>query len=596
MDIKYIKEISIKNIKGLKEKNFDLNIIPNKPTIFVAPNGFGKSSITTAFNSLKKTGIKINNKEDCFENKEENNKNVEIIVKIEESNKKIKELKATQTINEIDTYFDVFVINHSITPKSKGQNFDGFTSSKASLEILPIILKKTIPEKKYFEYSSKNEKQKFGKNGKILSNLEDRLKNYQFLINFFKNKSFKKLHNKTNSKNINSWIENINNLDGTADKIKKNINNSQIIKAFEPFRDLAKDKFSKNTDQYLHIYQLFNLGITNKNHLNDILKYYKYCIYKNSIEETLNSIGNTWKNIKPTENKGKLLLRLPDIRNISNGQRDSIVFLVKLLEMEEKIGNKPLILIIDEIFDYLDDANLVICQYYISKIIEKFKNSKKQIFPIIMTHLNPYYFKGYVFQDQKIHHLNKTNTQITNNKLSKIIEKREDETIKNKLDTYFLHFHPETHSLENEFEQLKTDKELANKQAFENHITQEFSKYINEDVGYDPLAVCTFLRVKIEQYFYNQLEDSDKEKFIKTYKTKEKLHFITSKNIKVSEIFFLLGIIYNDGLHIKNSEDWITPIRSKLNNLFIKNMIKQIYEEYLKKLTTSPCPTSSNPT
>jgi len=48
-----IKEIELTNIKGIQNKLFSLNLIPNKPNIFVAPNGFGKSSIGIGFNSLK---------------------------------------------------------------------------------------------------------------------------------------------------------------------------------------------------------------------------------------------------------------------------------------------------------------------------------------------------------------------------------------------------------------------------------------------------------------------------------------------------------------------------------------------------------------
>ncbi len=46
-----IKQINIKNVKGLIDFQYIPMpyLIPNKSNIFVAPNGFGKSSITTAF-------------------------------------------------------------------------------------------------------------------------------------------------------------------------------------------------------------------------------------------------------------------------------------------------------------------------------------------------------------------------------------------------------------------------------------------------------------------------------------------------------------------------------------------------------------------
>ena len=54
--INMITNIKIENIKGFGTTNnsFDLEIKPRKVNILVAPNGFGKSSITAAFNSLAK--------------------------------------------------------------------------------------------------------------------------------------------------------------------------------------------------------------------------------------------------------------------------------------------------------------------------------------------------------------------------------------------------------------------------------------------------------------------------------------------------------------------------------------------------------------
>ena len=37
-----INRIEIRNIKGIDNKIFNLNLVANKPNILVAPNGFGK--------------------------------------------------------------------------------------------------------------------------------------------------------------------------------------------------------------------------------------------------------------------------------------------------------------------------------------------------------------------------------------------------------------------------------------------------------------------------------------------------------------------------------------------------------------------------
>ena len=51
-----ITNITIDNIKGFGTENNSIDVIikPKKVNILVAPNGFGKSSITTAFNLLKR--------------------------------------------------------------------------------------------------------------------------------------------------------------------------------------------------------------------------------------------------------------------------------------------------------------------------------------------------------------------------------------------------------------------------------------------------------------------------------------------------------------------------------------------------------------
>ena len=52
-----INVIEIEHIKGIQLKRFELDIQPNKPSLLVAPNGFGKSSFATAFNSMNSRRI-----------------------------------------------------------------------------------------------------------------------------------------------------------------------------------------------------------------------------------------------------------------------------------------------------------------------------------------------------------------------------------------------------------------------------------------------------------------------------------------------------------------------------------------------------------
>jgi hypothetical protein len=57
-----ISTIEITNIKGISNRLFKLDLIPNRPNILVAPNGFGKSSFAIGFDSLKSNKIELDDK------------------------------------------------------------------------------------------------------------------------------------------------------------------------------------------------------------------------------------------------------------------------------------------------------------------------------------------------------------------------------------------------------------------------------------------------------------------------------------------------------------------------------------------------------
>ena len=61
-----ISKIKIENIRGIESKEFELNIPSNNPIIIVAPNGFGKTSIATAFSSLKAQKIDVAEEDDTY--------------------------------------------------------------------------------------------------------------------------------------------------------------------------------------------------------------------------------------------------------------------------------------------------------------------------------------------------------------------------------------------------------------------------------------------------------------------------------------------------------------------------------------------------
>jgi predicted ATP-binding protein involved in virulence len=135
--MKRIDSIKIKNIKGIDDKTFDLNIIPDKPSIIVAPNGFGKSSITAAFKSLNSRRIDLG-AYDCHMNDETLAPELELDVVFKDNTKTT--LKADKNSNSIHSIFDVFVINNQLIPKSVKKNQGRFTSVTTTMEVEPVVL------------------------------------------------------------------------------------------------------------------------------------------------------------------------------------------------------------------------------------------------------------------------------------------------------------------------------------------------------------------------------------------------------------------------------------------------------------------------
>lgn len=249
-----------------------------------------------------------------------------------------------------------------------------------------------------------------------------------------------------------------------------------------------------------------------------------------------------------------------------------------LFKAREKLTKSSNILIIDEVFDYLDDANLVAVQYYITKFIDEMKQEGKNIYPLILTHLNPSYFTTFAFKDLKIYYLNQQQAQ-TSIHFEKLLKCRNEDSIKGDVSKYLLHYHTEEINKRDDFRNLGLKETWGKGNNFKNYINEEVRKYLNDNEDYDPFAVCCAVRVKIEENVYNWLnKEEDKVLFLGTHKTREKLDFAESKGVSSPEIYYLLGIIYNDGMHWKNNYDNVTPIVTKLTNLTIKQMIKEVFE------------------
>lgn len=164
-----ISQIEIRNIKGISHECFNVQLKACKPNLLVAPNGFGKSSVATAFSSMNTKRIDLAEKD---HHKENDKLAPELSITVNGQ-----KLFADKTKNEIRQQFDVLVINSGLNPMAK-KHFKGAVSS--TIEVKPITICK-ITAKADFSYKPTDAKTSFGQNGKILPNISDLLKDSRLL-------------------------------------------------------------------------------------------------------------------------------------------------------------------------------------------------------------------------------------------------------------------------------------------------------------------------------------------------------------------------------------------------------------------------------
>lgn len=576
--------LEIKNVKGLSGSNFKFNFFPNKPCVLVAPNGYGKSSIACAFKSLKSNKLEL--KEDDYHNGDLSF-SPELIVEFD----KVK-YPANSTQNKIHSNFDISVINNPIIAKAKQMKMGSFTRATASITVDTIELVATVPEKVLFDYSISENKAWFGTNGKVLTNIENTLiSNDEFIYLLSKKIDFSRFVKKRDYINpVENIIKEINQIIGNSAQIKVTIEQSILasLETIEPLKHLSilvnECTGNEVVDCYLHSIQIVKM--IQSSSFTKALIYRMYCREKYFFDDLLRSVNSTRHNLKTREVKKsqnnikkKLIVEFPKISSISNGQRDIISFISQIQKAKSSFKKQNCILIVDEIFDYLDDANLVSFQYYITKLIEEFKLQGRNIFPILLTHLDPLHFNHFCFSKHKmqIHYLAQSPNKVTC-KFLDIVKNRKDQQIGSDLSKYFFHYHPEDKDLENDFIRLGMPIAWGRSLSFHREVSIELIKYL-QGSSYDPIAVLFAIRVRIEEFAYNSLFDCDKENFLDTHKTRNKLLFCEDRSIHIPEINYLLGLIYNDDLHWSDNRDYITPLVSKLENITVKKMISEL-EQY----------------
>lgn len=576
-----ISNITIQNIKGFgtTDNSFNIDIISGKINILVAPNGFGKSSITAAFDSLKSGKIEL-------EKKDFHKGNQALIPTLSLTEEGIT-YTANKNKNEISSRFKIFCVKNLINAKAVSKNMGKFVSTSGHLSIDSIEVIKTIPKKSVIPYSINAIKGDFGTNAKILPNISaDIINNESFLCGLQPLYSdLEKFSARKRVDLITAALTNIHALSGTIENIRNGFNPNSLdqLKQEPCYLSIIGyiNHFFPNLsdlDHFLYFYQLQSLYHKHKTVFKDTVKRADYDVFRKIFNENIALLGSTWKNIKPTEEKDSLFVHFPHATDISYGQRDVLTLCIMLQCIRAKVrfGDNCIILI-DEVFDYLDAVNMTATQYYLSEIVNDL-NRHCNIYPIIMTHLSPEHFRNYVFSPKRMNIQYLKNVQAhPNANMRKLLSKREDVSVKDEIAKHLLHYSTGEINKRAEFRALGLAELWGEHLNFLQYTVDETNKYLAGNTDFEPYAVCTCIRVRIEKLVYNQLLDAvHKQTFIDTHRTKLKLSFAETILGELPDVYYMLGIIYNDAEHLKD-ENSDKPIIYRLNHVIIKGMVKILF-------------------
>ena len=598
-----ISEIKVKNIKGFggTSQPIKVNILPNKVNLLVAPNGWGKSSLTTAFESLRsnKIDVKEGNKY-----KQDETLDSELTIVYDGTS-----YTANSRKNEINNLFLCKVIHCDLYPKVVTHNMGAYSSSRGYLDIKDIEIC-SIPKRIELTYKYTTEKASFGTNGKILNNLTDYFRdknNLSLLCQKEIVSSIVKMNGKKVSALVNKIKADINSMSGTQNDIKRTVNASIFsdINAIEAYACLKRTfcNGKKDIDAFTNIFQIISFYKKNKTNINAFFRYDEYIKYKAEIDKNISDLNSTWKEIKTKEKEGKLIVEFPFADVISNGQRDILTFIVRLQVF--KVGlrpNKSYFLLIDEVFDYLDDANVLAAQYYLTHLIKYAKEINSTLIIGIFTHLDPKYFRSYTFSKKmlKVSYLKDVTAQASPEMKTFIAfrqglnhkDEGDEKQLWIALSKYCFHYHPD---LPNFKDELRVINEIRSKNKVKeswgegtnllDYLLKELNKYLSDHPLYDPYAVSLAIRIATEKRVYDSFDNEvDKNEFANNRNKgiQDKMEFAESKGKMIPDAYYILSLIHGESDHIgfdENTKQFNEkPVMYKLNNIVVKHMVAELFD------------------
>lgn len=369
INLKNIKKIELKNIKGIKHKfiSFNERFDEEKetdPFILLSNNGGGKSSIERFISLINKKGIMLNNEESNYYNSDPKN-NPEIIFHIENENKKIELKKITKDSNALHDDLEFISLNPDYYTKLKRTGkYHNNVSPNEEIEIkienknwnakinLKFEMQKNTIFKKKFDLISKSKR--------ICKFL---LKIILETWSYYCSKRKKEL-NQDEVEKINNFLIN-NNLNESKKEDKK----STIISKIQDIP--IKSSFSlKDLFWFCYFVAINNKKNEIKNFLEKLDEEENINKFKKLINEFNNMVVYCKIKAKLDKKTGFFLINFGNIDYFSNGTLNILNLLFQLENCKLKISksNKNFIIFIDRFLDSIDEWNV----FYTYQSIQSF--------------------------------------------------------------------------------------------------------------------------------------------------------------------------------------------------------------------------------
>ena len=265
---------------------------------------------------------------------------------------------------------------------------------------------------------------------------------------------------------------------------------------------------------------------------------------------------------------------------------------------------------IDEVFDYLDDANVLAAQYYLTHLIKYAKEINSTLFVGIFTHLDPKYFRSYTFGKKmlKVSYLKDVTAQASTEMKTFIAfrqglnhkDEGDEKQLWIALSKYCFHYHPDLPNVKDGLSAInKTRSKNKIKESWGegrnllNYLLEELNKYLSDQPAYDPYAVSLAIRIATEKKVYDSFDnEADKNEFVNNRDKgiQDKMEFAEGKGKVIPDAYYILSLIHGESDHIEFDENTKQfnekPVIYKLHNNVVKHMVAELFD--YKKGTDVP--------